>query len=143
MVADELPGYFDLYGWRYERREPTVFRTGFAGDLGAWDIWVKVSDSLVVFLISPYAARDTETHPGPVLLKALLSANHELNLAKLGIDDDLDICLSVEMPADAFAFTHFSDALTALAHYADEWKTRIDDAVTDDVRDQKDRIGVA
>ena len=142
MVADELPGYFDVYGWRYERREPTVFRTGFAGDAGSWDIWVKVSDSLVVFLISPYVPRDVETHPGPVLLRALLAANHELNLAKLGIDDDQDICLSVEMPADAFAYTHFSDALTALAHYADEFKARIDAAVEGDVADRQDRLGV-
>lgn len=143
MVADELPGFFDLYGWRYERREPTVFRTGFAGDIGSWDIWVKVSDSFIVFLISPYAARDTDTHAGPVLLRALLQANHELNLAKLGIDDDLDICLSVEMPADGFTYVHFSDALTALAHYADDFKVRIDTAVEDDVRDLKDRLGVA
>lgn len=142
MVSDELPGFFDLYGWRYERREPSVFRTGFAGDAGSWDIWVKVTDSLVVFLISPYVPRDTETHPGPVLLRALLAANHELNLAKLGIDDDHDICLSVEMPAEAFAYTHFSDALTALAHYADEFKVRVDAAVAADVRDLKDRLGV-
>jgi hypothetical protein len=143
VLADELPGYFDLYGWRYERRESTVFRTGFAGEIGSWDIWVKVSDQLVVFLISPYAARDTETQPGPTLLRMLLQANHELNLAKLGVDDDLDICLSVEMPAESFAYTHFSDALTALAHYADEFKVRVDDAVAEDERDLKDRMGVA
>ena len=78
-----------------------------------------------------------------MLLRFLLQANHELNLAKLGIDDDLDICLSVEMPAEGFSYVHFSDALTALAHYADDLKDRIDDAVLADVQDLKDRLGVS
>jgi len=142
VVSEDLPGYFDVYGWRYERRESRVFRTGFVGENGAWDIWVTASELLVVFLISPYVERPEGIAPGAPLLRALLKANHELNLAKLGIDDDHDVCLSVEMPADGFGYSQFSDALTALAHYADELKDRLDAAVIDDAEDHAVRQGV-
>ena len=142
MVSEELPGYFDVYGWRYERRESRVFRTGFVGENGAWDIWVTASEQLVVFSISPYVERPADTPPGAPLLRTLLRANHELNLAKLGIDEDLDVCLSVEMPADGFGYSQFSDALTALAHYADELKDRLDTAVAEDAEDHQVQQGV-
>ena len=132
VVADDIPGFFDEYGWRYERREPGIFRTGFAGDTGAWDIWVRATSTLVLFVISPLVPRPPERPPGPGLLRALLKANHELNMAKLAIDDDDDIALAVELPAEGFTYAQFSDALTALAHYADEYKVRLDEAVRDD-----------
>ena len=40
--------------------------------------------------------------------------------------------LSVELPFEGFCYTHFSDALTALAHYADDYRGRVDDAVAAD-----------
>ena len=142
MVSEDLPGYFDVYGWRYERRESRVFRTGFVGENGAWDIWVTASELLVVFLISPYVERPEGIVPGAPLLLTMLKANHELNLAKLGLDDDHDVCLSVEMPAEGFGYSQFSDALTALAHYADELKDRLDGAVIEDAEDHAVRQGV-
>lgn len=142
VVSEDLPGYFDVYGWRYERREPRVFRTGFVGENGAWDIWVTATDALVVFSISPYVDRPANTPPGAPLLRTMLKANHELNLAKLGLDDDHDVCMSVEMPADGFGYSQFSDALTALAHYADELKERLDAAVVEDAEDLAAQQGV-
>jgi hypothetical protein len=144
VLADELPGYFDLYGWRYERRDPQIFRTGFSGDSGSYDIWVRVADPVIIFIITPYALRpttpdkdgdDVQRPAGATLLRALLTANHELNLAKFGIDDDGDLCLSVEMPSEGFSYTHFSDALTALSHYADELCGRVAEAITADAEE--------
>lgn len=132
MLADDIPGFFDTYGWRYESRDPGIFRTGFVGESGAWDIWVRATSSLVLFVISPLVPRPAEVSPGPVLLRALLKANNELNLAKLAIDDDEDISLSVELPAEGFTYSQFSDALTALAHYADEYRDRVEEAVRSD-----------
>ena len=142
VVSDALPGYFDQFGWRYDRRHPSEFLTGFSGDNGAWDIWVRVTDLVVSFSISPYVPRPDDAPAGAPLFLAMLKANHELNLAKLGIDTDGDICLSVEMPADDFAYSQFADALMALAHYADEFKARLDDAVAADAEDLAARQGM-
>lgn len=141
MVSDALPGYFDQFGWRYERRHPGEFLTGFSGDHGAWDIVVRVSDLVVTFTIAPYVDRPADAAPGPALLHTLLRANHDLNLAKLGLDREHDVCLSVEMPADGFGYSQFSDALMAIAHYADELKERFDAAVVADAEDLAARQG--
>lgn len=142
MVSDALPGYFDQFGWRYERRHPGEFLTGFSGDHGAWDIVVRVTDLVVTFTIAPYVDRPADAMPGPALLHVLLRANHDLNLAKLGLDRDHDVCLSVEMPADGFGYSQFADALMAIAHYADELKDRFDAAVVADAEDLAARQGV-
>lgn len=142
MVSDALPGYFDQFGWRYERRHPGEFLTGFSGDHCAWDIVVRVTDLVVTFTIAPYVDRPADAMPGPALLHVLLRSNHELNLAKLGLDLDHDVYLSVEMPADGFGYSQFAEALMAIAHYADELKERFDAAVVADAEDLAARQGV-
>ncbi len=132
MVSDALPSYFDQFGWRYERRHPGEFLTGFSGDHGSWDVVVRVSDLVVTFTIAGYVELPAGSLPGPALLHALLRANHDLNLAKLGLDRDHDVCLSVEMPADGFGYAQFADALMAIGHYADELKGRLEAAVIAD-----------
>lgn len=129
--ADDISGYFDQYGWKYERRESSVFRTGFVGETGHYDIWLKVTEAWVYFTINPYVTRPGKGH-GSFTLTAMMRANHDLNLAKFAIDDDGDVCLAVELPVDGFCYPHFADALTALAHYADDWRGRIDEAMHQD-----------
>jgi hypothetical protein len=53
------------------------------------------------------------------MLRALASANQQANLAKLGLDEDGDAFINVELPAEGFAFSHFVAALGALSHFAD------------------------
>jgi hypothetical protein len=135
VISDAIPGYFDQVGWQYDRRRHDEFRTGFAGEKGSWDVFVKVSKLLVTFTVPHYVERPGDTPPGPTLNLALLRANHELNLAKLSIDPDGDVCLSVELPADDFSMSQFKDAIMALVHYTDEFKERLDDAVASDTDD--------
>jgi hypothetical protein len=129
--AEDLGHYFDAYGWRYERRDTSVFRTGFMGETGHYDIWLKVTEAWVYFAINPYVPRPGRGH-GASTLHTMLRANHELNLAKFAVDDDGDMLLSVEMPSEGFCYTHFADALTALAHYADDYRRRIEEAMAVD-----------
>jgi len=131
FTAEDLGPFFESYGWKYERREPSIFRTGFVGETGPYDIWLKVTESWVYFAINPYVPKPNRGH-GSGTLHTVLKANHELNLAKFAVDDDGDVLLSVEMPSEGFCYTHFADALTALAHYADDYRGRVDDAVAAD-----------
>jgi hypothetical protein len=132
FVAGDLGSFFQQYGWQFERREPTVFRTGFVGESGSYDIWLKVTDAWVYFAINPYVHRPEPSGHGNITLSALLRANHDLNLAKFALDDEGDLCLAVELPLEGFCYQHFADALTALAHYADDWRGRIDAAIAED-----------
>lgn len=132
FAVDDLAQFFQTYGWDFERRESGVFRTGFRGDCGPWEIWLKVTDAWVYFAINPFLHRPDGRVHGASTLTALLRANHELNLAKFAVDEDGDLSLSVELPVQGFCYAHFADALTALALYADDWRPRLEAAVAED-----------
>lgn len=131
-AADVIAAYFDSYGWNYVRQEASVYRTAFTGETGRYDIWLKVTDHWVYFSINPYVPKPEGQPHGEGTLQVVLRANHEVNLAKFAVDDDGDVLLSVELPAEGFCYTHFCDALTALAHYADGYRDRVDAAIAAD-----------
>ncbi len=127
-MAKTLPAYFDRYGWQFERRRTDLYRTGFAGDTGQYEIWLRATDNWVYFTINPYIRAEGEPLPTPAL-RLLLELNYTVNLAKFLVDNDGDIALNVELPAEGFSYSHFADALTALSHYADEHRRAFDEAM--------------
>ena len=129
VEAEEIPEYFQAYGWQFERSAEGVYRTGFVGDTGHYEIWVRVTDQWVYFVINPYVNRSEDHEHGEEVLSLLLQANHEVNLAKFALDEEGDVLLAVELPSESFGYSHFADALTALSHYADLYRERFDDAV--------------
>lgn len=50
----------------------------------------------------------------------MMSLNQQLMMAKLSIDDDLDVVLSVEYPSAHLDDTELADAMHILAFYADQ-----------------------
>lgn len=116
--AAEIARYFRRYGWSFERLEDDTFRTGFRGKNAAFVALVRVTPHWVVFAVNPLL-RAPERGFGTATLRALAVANQQANLAKLGIDDDGDAFINVELPADGFGFSHFSTSLASLAHFAD------------------------
>ena len=119
LTPDDVTEYFERYGWAYERVDELTFRTGFQGQHGVFAVLVRVTEHWVVFSINPFV----EAKPngfGPTLLYALSLANHAINLAKIGIDQDGDAFLTIELPTEGFAFSHFADALGAISHFADD-----------------------
>src|SRR5688500_4824330 len=114
----EIARFFRRYGWSFERLEADTFRTGFRGKNAAFIALVRVTPHWVVFTINPLL-RAPEGGFGAATLRALATANQQANLAKLGIDDDGDAFINVELPAEGFGFSHFTAALGSLAHFAD------------------------
>ncbi len=116
--AAEIARYFRRYGWSFERIEEDTFRTGFAGKNASFVALVRVTAHWVVFTVNPLL-RVPHGGFGKATLRALAVANQQANLAKLGIDEDGDAFINVELPADGFVFSHFAAALASLAHFAD------------------------
>jgi hypothetical protein len=116
--AAEVARFFRRYGWSFERIEDDTFRTGFRGKNAAFVALVRVTSHWVVFTVNPLL-RAPEGGFGPATLRALAAANQQANLAKLGIDDDGDAFINVELPTESFAFSHFVAAVGSLAHFAD------------------------
>lgn len=128
LEVDDIADFFETYGWQFERPSEGVFRTGFIGDFGHYEIWIRVSEAWVYFTISPFFRAGEGESLSDVILALLLRANHDLNLAKFALDEDGEVQLTVELPREGFAYSHFADALTALSHYADQWRPTFEEA---------------
>jgi hypothetical protein len=118
--AAEIARFFRRYGWSFEKLEEDTFRTGFRGKNAAFVALVRVTPHWVVFTVNPLM-RAPDGGFGAATLRALAMANQQANLAKLGIDDDGDAFINVELPAEGFAFSHFVAAVNALAYFADSF----------------------
>lgn len=118
VSAAEVARFFHRYGWNFDRVDDDTFRTGFRGKNATFVALVRVTEHWIVFTINPFV-KAPGTGFGPVAVRMLATANHQATMAKLGIDDDGDAFINVEMPTEAFAFAQFSAALTTLSHFAD------------------------
>jgi hypothetical protein len=131
--AAEVARFFRRYGWTFERLDEDTFRTGFRGKNAAFVALVRVTEHWVVLTINPFV-KSPPAGFGPVALKLLAAANQQQPLIKIGLDDDGDAFINVELPAEDFGFPQFSAALDALTHGADQLILTILQAVTIDDR---------
>jgi hypothetical protein len=129
----EIARFFRRYGWIFDQLDEDTFRTSFRGKNAAFVALVRVTENWVVFTINPFV-KGPDAGFGPVALKLLAVANQQTSLVKLGLDDDGDAFINVELPTEGFDYSQFSAALTALSHAADGLLVSILQAVVVDVR---------
>jgi len=120
VTSDELEDFFDQYGWSVEKLDDTTFRTGFRAKHTTFTALVRLTEHWLVFTINPFV-QVPEHGWGKVALKTMAMANHHVNLAKFGLDQDDDCFLTVELPTEGFSYDHFVEAMTALTHVADSF----------------------
>lgn len=112
--------YLKQYGWTYEKPQEQLVVTGFRGKADTFRVFVQVADPWVLLAIAPFVPQ-----PAPEcrdrFCRFLLRLNYEINLAKIGVDPDGDISLSIELRAEDLRFEDFAIALDALSAYADEY----------------------
>ncbi len=114
----EIARFFRRYGWTFDQLDDETFRTSFRGKNAAFVALVRVTEHWVLFTINPFV-KGPDAGFGPVALRLLAHANQRASLVKLGVDDDGDAFINVELPTEQFSYGQFSSALTALTHAAD------------------------
>lgn len=118
-TSADMVRFFKRYGWSYERLDDATFRTGFRGKNAAFVALARVTEHWVVFTVNPLV-KAPERGWGPAALQALAFANQQANLVKLGLDDDGDAFITVELPSEGFSYAHFQSAIGALSHFSDQ-----------------------
>jgi hypothetical protein len=116
--AAEIARYFRRYGWRFDVLDDETFRTSFRGKNSAFVALVRVTEHWVVLAVNPLVAAPDAGY-GPVALRLLATANHHESVVKLGLDDDDDVFINVELPSEGFSYELFAAALTSLSNAAD------------------------
>jgi hypothetical protein len=114
----EVARYFRRYGWRFDLLDDETFRTTFRGRNAAFVALVRVTEHWIVLTVNPFV-RAPGGGFGAVALRLLATANHQESIVKLGLDDDDDVFINVELPVEGLGYDGFAAALTALSHAAD------------------------
>jgi hypothetical protein len=120
FTVETLESYFERYGWTYQRINEKDFRTVFRGDVSAYVIHIRLAGDWIYFSIAPFVVAPQDPESQRRLYRHLLKLNYEMNMAKFTVDGDGDVILTVELPSENLDYSEFSDALGALAYYADD-----------------------
>lgn len=91
---------------------------GAAGRSLTFHLQLDPSGYLVCAVI-PFLRSPADEKVAERLYQRMMALNQQLMMAKLSIDDDLDVVLSVEYPSAELDLSELTDAMRVLAHYAD------------------------
>ncbi len=119
ITVETICDWLQQYGWTYETRDEALIVTGFRGASNAFRIFIQPAERSLILAIVPYVAPPTPESRDR-FCRYLMRLNYELNLAKIGVDPDGDVALSVELPGEGISYEAFATVLDALCFYADE-----------------------
>ncbi len=118
VTAQTIDDYFQRFGWTYSREGEQLWITGVRTKVSAFRIMVRLTEHWVFFIINPLVVCPPKFERRLRLYHNALRYNLEMNMTKLGIDADGDVFMAVELPTESFDYSHFVDALDALAHHS-------------------------
>ena len=120
LGRDQVEELLAKDGWPFERVDDATWRSGFRGDVNSFRFFVRLTENWIFFTIVPFVVAPKHESQALALYRHLLKLNREINMAKLAIDDDGDVVLTVELPTENLDESEFKDALDALSYYADK-----------------------
>lgn len=114
---EQIEEYIKQYGWQYEKKVDGTWY--FIIEIGEikFPIIMKCSENwFLVSCVKLYTLPKSKGSKRRVV-KRLLELNRELKMAKIGIDDEGDVVMSVEYPIKNMSYSEFRDSLDALTTY--------------------------
>jgi hypothetical protein len=122
LTPQQVEQFFEQYEMPYSRAEDdTLWYADIAAAGEQFEFFLGLDDEeeWVYFTINPFVPT-----PEPDCLdnlsRHLARLNYDVTMAKFVIDDEGDVALTVELPAESFVYAHFEAALTALSDAASE-----------------------
>jgi hypothetical protein len=110
---------FERFEWAAEEVEAGAWRASFtAVSEREYDLYVIVDEEWLHFGVSPLVTGVEPACRGR-LWDTLLRLNQQARLVYFAVDEDDDVNLLVEYPAQDFTYTHFTAALNQLTAAVD------------------------
>ena len=116
-TAETVEQYLTALGWSYQPAEglPGVWLTHVESEACALDLQVRLNPHWL--MVAGLYLRADQVPPArrAALAEHLLQLNHRYPLVKFGLDDDGDVRLSTELPANDVSQSQFQAALQMIA----------------------------
>jgi hypothetical protein len=124
MTFDEVRACLEKDGWPVDVVSDVTLRSRFRSGDRIFPVYVHLEPGYVTFAVIPFS-RLPEDESGDVMADRLLALNREMNLAKLSVDEDGDVILSVEYPAADLDPSEVRDAVDVLSFYAEKYHAEV------------------
>ncbi len=121
-TPEQIEALFDQLELPYTRDEDdTLWYTEITVEGEPFEVFVNLDQEAgwVFFTINPFVPTpdpDCEEN----LCRHLARLNYDVTLVKFVIDDEGDVALTVELPAEDLTYAHFATAVVALSNAAGE-----------------------
>lgn len=122
LTPQHIEQFFDQHKTPYTRAEDdTLWYAEMAAGGEQFEFFVNLDEEegWVYFTINPFVPT-----PDPDCLDNLglhlARLNYDVTMAKFVIDDEGDVALMAELPAEGFVYAHFAAAVAALSNAAGE-----------------------
>lgn len=129
-TQETIQTFLKQYGWESESPEADLEVTEFRGKTGVFRLFIQLMQDWVILVIVPFVPRPIQGCETK-FIKVLVRANYEMNMVKIGIDNQGDVALSVELPTSDTSYKTFALALDALSTYADLYYLPLANLATD------------
>lgn len=126
MNFEEVRGCLEKDGWPVEIVTDTTLRSRFRGASKILPLFVHLDEKFATFAVIPFAKLPEDEDKLEAVVDRLLRLNREMNLAKVSIDEDGDVILSVEYPLADLDPSEVRDAVDVLSFYADKYTGEIE-----------------
>ena len=124
MKLEEVRACLEKDGWPVEALSEVTLRSRFRCGERIYPVFVRLDPQHVTFAVIPFARLPDEEH-GDAMADRLLEINREMNMAKLSVDEDGDVVLSVEYPAENLDPSEVRDAVDVLSFYAEKFRGEV------------------
>jgi len=122
LTPEEMEGFFEQHEIPYTRAEDDSLwyaEIEVAGEPFEFFVNLDQEEGWVYFTINPFVPT-----PEPECLdnlsRHLVHLNYDVTMAKFVFDDEGDVALTVELPAEGLTYAHFAAAVAALSNAAGE-----------------------
>lgn len=118
ISQEKVEEYFQRYGWSYSRDSDNTWITGVRTRVSSFRIFVRITEHWIFFVVNPLVVAPPRKKDRLRFYYHALRYNFDMNFAKLSLDADGDLSMSIEIPTENFVYSHFADALDGLSHHA-------------------------
>lgn len=140
-IMQQVGEFLDQLGWSYDGVSDTMLRTHYHGQFGVEKVMVHHLDDALVVAINPVLQQPAGGW-GPSVAQLIQILTNEIHLIRVGIDDDGDTFVKVELPTENLTFEEFVYVLINLCQVAEQLFVPILQAHAYDTHERKVLDGV-
>ena len=118
-VTKKIWGYLGELGWPHELVSEAVVSAAYQGQFGSVKVMLQTAQNGVRMAINPVLQRPLGGW-GKSVARLVKILNEEAHLIRVGLDNDGDVYVKVDLPAEGLDFEQFSYVLFNLCQVAEQ-----------------------